>query len=954
MSRTGLEDVYELTPMQQGMLFHHLYAPNEGYYVEQTVLSLTGTPDHEAFWRAWQLVVDRHPALRTAFRWEGIAKPVQAVQARAVLPRETYDWRSHPAAEQSRLLDELLREERRRGFDLETAPIMRVGLCLLSDDRFLIALRLSHLVVDGWSVGLIMSDFTAAYRAYARGREPVLAPAGRFRDYVAWWKRQDPAAVEPFWRGYLAGFRPAPLRLGPGEDGGHSFAWIDRSLGDLAADLRAYSQRHRLSLHTLVQGAWTLMMGQATGSTDVAVGTTFAHRPADLPGAESVVGCMIGTVPVRSSLAADRPVGEWLRAIQDDIIAVRDHAAIGLADIQAISSAPAGGQLFDSIVGFQNMPLPAFTLGEEGLGLAGFELHTRPHTPLVLMVLPGDDLPLHLIYDRRQVSDGQARSLVDGVRDTLASIARDEPAVIRDVRTAALPVASSTSDIPAASDGAPAPAASAPVAAPASAASAAAQTETEAALSALFADLLKLDRVGRDDNLVELGLHSLLGTRAANRIRDRWQTPLPLAALFAGPTVAKLAALIEAGGVADDRGRDPHGHVDVVREADLEPAITARQPVRWRATPDRVLLTGGTGYLGSALLERLLRETTATVVCLVRSLDPADGRRRVREALAAAGRWTDDFDARIEILPGNLSQPRFGLDPDAFVALADGVDEIYHLGAVVNILPPYRRVRPTNVGGTREVLRLATAGTRGTIPVHYASPAEVTDVADPARNGRELFVTTPPPHLYNGYIQSQWVADRMAGEAAARGVPVVITRAARLIGSPVSGRWKVGDVVSDIMRGCVALGLVPESDIALPVSTVEHVAAGMAALARRPEALGHAFHLTAVQPFTFAELAGALADCGYPATGVPLEQWYAELVRLAGRDPDGRWDLVLSVLGPWVRASSTGWREPLYDTSRAHAVLGDTVPAPKIERGFIGECLEYLAAIGHLPAPVLR
>ncbi|MFG1840343.1 thioester reductase domain-containing protein [Micromonospora sp. NPDC049175] len=940
MSRTNLDDVYELTPMQQGMLYHHLYAPNEGFYVEQTVLSLTGSPDQEAFWRAWQLVVDRHPALRTAFRWDGIAKPVQAVHARAALPRETHDWRTLSAAEQRRLLEELLRDERRRGFDLETPPIMRVGLCLLADDRFQIALRLSHLVVDGWSIGLMMSDFTAAYKAYVRGREPVLLAPGRFRDYVAWWKRQDPEAVGPFWRRYLAGYQPAPLRLdgGAAPADGPAFDWVDRSLGDLADELRGYSQRHRLSLHTLVQGAWTLVLGRATGSTDVAVGTTFAHRPADLPGAESVVGCLVGTVPVRSTLGPERQVVPWLRAIQDDIIAVRDNAATGLADIQRWSSAPAGTELFDSIVGFQNMPLPPFTLGEEGLGLEGFQLHTRPHTPLVLMVLPGDDLPLHLIYDRRRVDGARAPALVAGVHDVLAAIVRDEPARLGDIPEAAAPARPSTDR---AADPAPAPVTPAP----------AAGTETEAALSALFADLLQLEHVGRDDNLVELGLHSLLGTRAANRIHDEWRTLLPLQALFAGPTVARLAALIEAGGVADDRARDPRGHVDVLREAVLDDDITGREPVRWAAEPRRVLLTGATGYLGSALLERLLRDTPATVVCLVRSLDPADGRRRVREALAAAGRWDDAFDARIEVLPGNLSQPRLGLAPDTFGALADDLDEIYHLGAVVNILPPYRRVRPTNVGGTREVLRLATSGSAGTVPVHYVSPAEVTDLADVEWAGREVFVDTPPPHLYNGYIQSQWVADRIVGEAAARGVPVVLTRAARLIGSPVTGRWKVGDVVSDIVRGCVALGLVPDSDIALPVSTVEHVAAGMAALARRRDALGQAFHLTAAAPFTFAELAGALSDRGYQAVGVPLEQWYAELVRLSRRDPDGRWDLVLSVLGPWVRANADGWREPLYDTSRAHAVLGDDVPAPEVGRAFIGQCLDYFAAIGHVPAP---
>ena len=761
MSRTALVDVYELTPMQHGMLFHQLYAPNEGFYVEQSVLTLTGRPDREAFWRAWQLIVDRHDALRTAFRWEGIAKPVQAVRARVALPREEHDWRGYPPAEQQRLLDDLLRDERHRGFDLEVPPLMRVALCLVADDRFYLALRLSHLVVDGWSIGLIFSDFTAAYRAYARGAEPVLAPASRFREYVAWWKDREPAAVEPFWRRYLADFHPpAPLCLG-GEGGGHdprrSFDWVDLPLHTLAEELQDWSRQHRLTLNTLVQAAWTLALGRVTGATDVMVGMSFAHRPPEVPGVESIVGCMVGTVPVRSSIEPGRPVLEWLRALQDDIMATRDHATAGLNEIQRWSSAPAGTQLFESIVSFQNMPLPSFTLGDEGLGLDGYDMFTRPHTPLILLALPGDDLPLRLVFDRRRVSPARARALLNGVGTALASIVHTEPTRVGCVDSGVV-TARDESDPAPESAGGQAPAAQTVGGEPA--------TETEAALCAIFADLLSLGRVGPHDNLVEFGLHSLLGTQAINRIRDEWRTAVPLQALFDRPTVAALAAIIEAGGVADDPRHGTRPPIDLVREALLDPAIAPQGDAAWLPVPERVLLTGATGYLGSALLERLLRTTPARVVCLARSLDPDEGRRRIHEVLAAAGQWDEGFDERIEVLPGNLAQPRLGLDPATFTALAEGVDEVFHLAAVANTMPPYRRVKPTNVNGTREVLRLAT--TARALPVFHISPAEVTDVDDPERRGRELPLDEPPRYLPNGYIQSKWVADRLVGEAARR------------------------------------------------------------------------------------------------------------------------------------------------------------------------------------------
>jgi len=1020
MTAKNVEDVYELTPMQQGMLFHTLVAHDEGFYIEQAVLTLTGPLDRDPFWWAWQVVVDRHPALRSTFHWDDITKPVQAVHARVVLARDERDWRGLSAAAQDAALDDLLSGERRRGLDLERAPIMRVSLCRVADERFHVALRFSHLVVDGWSVGIALGEFSAAYRARRAGTPLDLAPAVPFRDYVGWWKRADRATAEPFWRDYLAGYTPpAALSLGPvpvlpPTPGARTFAWCDRTLADLAPDLRAFSHRAHVTLHTLVQSAWALVLSRCQDTEDLTVGTTFAHRPADLPGVESIVGCLVGTLPVRSRPEPARPVAEWLRETQDGIIAARDHAGASLVDIQEWSAAPAASELFETIVGFQNMPLPAFTLGADGLALEGYALHTRPHTALVLMVLPGADLPLHLVYDARRFDAPRAELLLSRLRSALASIlahpggtvgdldvlAGEERAAVlaepadgrsvRDRRGRPVPLGVTgelyRGGVPTAGrarrelDGsvvelapAPGPAhgprggadagpdagpdigpdagseGTAPAAGPATV-EAGTHTETERALAALFADMLRVERVAPHDNLVELGLHSLLGTRAVNRIKQEWKTPLPLRVLFERPTVAALAATIEAGGVPEEPQAGRGGRVDVVAEAVLDPAITP-PAVPLPDQPDgphRVLLTGATGYLGGALLERLLRTTACTVVCLVRSLDPAEGARRVRDAAAAAGRWDDAFADRIEVQPGNLAQQRFGLDPAEFDRLAGEVDEIYHLGAVVNILPAYRRVRPTNVAGTQEILRLAAV--RGT-PVHAVSPAEVTDCADPGRRGREARLRDDPPHLYNGYIQSKWVADRILGRAQERGLPVVISRAARLVGSPQAGRWKLGDVVGDMARAAVHLGLVPDSDVLLPVSTVDHVAAGIAALARTRGAAGGQYHLTCERPFRFADLAEALAERGYPVRTVPLQDWYAELVRLSQRDRDGSWDLFLSVLGPWVRATVSGWREPLYATDRARALLRDTVACPRVDADFIAACLDHFAAVGLIRVP---
>src|SRR2546430_1632554 len=218
MTAKNVEDVYELTPLQHGILFHTLSAPDSGVYVEQAYLTLGGHLDRDAFWRAWQGVVDRHPVLRSTFHWDGINKPVQTVHRSVPLSRHEVDWRGLPRAEQDARLDAFLLAERKRGFDLERAPLLNITLFRLADDRYYFAWRICHLIADGWSFGVILGEFIALYKAYFHGREAGLGVPGRFRDYVAWWKARDPRAVEGYWRPYLAGYTPpAPLDLGPAE-----------------------------------------------------------------------------------------------------------------------------------------------------------------------------------------------------------------------------------------------------------------------------------------------------------------------------------------------------------------------------------------------------------------------------------------------------------------------------------------------------------------------------------------------------------------------------------------------------------------------------------------------------------------------------------------------------------------------------------------------------------------
>ncbi|MCP4662962.1 MAG: amino acid adenylation domain-containing protein, partial [bacterium] len=307
----GIEDVYPLSPTQQAMLFRTLTEPESAVYFEQSSWSLTGALEVPAFRRAWERVVERHPVLRTAFVWERLERPLQIVHRQAAIPWEVDDWRRLAAGEQETRLAALLEADRRRGFEPTQAPLMRLALLRLGDDRYRFLWSAHHLLLDGWSTPLVLDEVFTFYDAFRRGDELERRRPRPYRDYIAWLEEQDPAAAESFWRRALAGFtRPTPLVMerprNASDDGAACQDELRRWLPARAtAALDGFARRQRLTLNTLVQAAWALLLGRYGGEDDVVFGATVAGRPASLAGSESMVGLFINALPVRVRTAPD-------------------------------------------------------------------------------------------------------------------------------------------------------------------------------------------------------------------------------------------------------------------------------------------------------------------------------------------------------------------------------------------------------------------------------------------------------------------------------------------------------------------------------------------------------------------------------------------------------------------------------------------------------------------------
>ncbi|MFC9431620.1 amino acid adenylation domain-containing protein, partial [Streptomyces sp. NPDC056987] len=448
-SSTEVEDIYPLTPMQSGMLLHTLTDP--GVYLDQVSFLLEGAEDPRLLATAWQRLVDATPALRTHLVWEGVPEPLQVVRRRAVLDIRQLDWTGVPMAEQAVLLARLTADEHAAGIDLSTGPLMRVVLVRVSGAAVRVVWTFHHVVLDGWSTTQIFEDVFAQYRSLrdaAGASEPSARPTARpdaqqdaravapmtrppFRDYVEWLGRQDTGAARAYWRAALAGFRsPTPLPTDRRPAPGHRSHAAERVRIELTAvqagALSELAGRHHLTLNTVVQGAWALLLSRYAGESDVCFGATVSGRPAELPGMESTVGNFLNTLPVRIRTAGSggESLLDWLGRIQSEQAEARGYEHLALRDIRRCAELPSGTELFESLVVFENYPGNEEAAAAHGLRVTDVTAVDTAGYPLDLTAYTDTDkLALVLAFDPELFD----RDRIDDMAEHLAVLLRSMP-----------------------------------------------------------------------------------------------------------------------------------------------------------------------------------------------------------------------------------------------------------------------------------------------------------------------------------------------------------------------------------------------------------------------------------------------------------------------------------------------------------------------------------------------
>ncbi|MEU6867651.1 condensation domain-containing protein, partial [Streptomyces sp. NPDC046876] len=397
----GFLDILPLSPLQEGLLFHAAYN-EEGpdVYVVQMALELEGRLDARRLRSAGEALLRRHPNLSAGFVTRSTGRPVQVIPAEVELPWHEVDLRTFSDDDRAARLDDVVAAEAARRFDMKQPPLLRLALARLEEERHTLVLTIHHILVDGWSVSVLMRDLFALYES--AGDDTGLPAAAPYKAYLAWLSGYDSEESAAVWTEVLSGLEE-PCRLAAGNSARTAATAPEQIVQTLPADVSALLQelaRSRgLTMNTLVQGAWGVLLGALTGRDDVVFGTTVSGRPPELPGIESMVGLFINTVPVRIRLDSSETILGLLTRIQREQTDLLDHQYLSLAEIQQTTGI---GELFDTTTVFENYPLDTegFVDAVDDLGIASFTAYGDgiTHYPLTLAVVPDRELQLKLAY----------------------------------------------------------------------------------------------------------------------------------------------------------------------------------------------------------------------------------------------------------------------------------------------------------------------------------------------------------------------------------------------------------------------------------------------------------------------------------------------------------------------------------------------------------------------------
>jgi amino acid adenylation domain-containing protein len=434
MTDTAVADSYSLSPLQHGTLLHYLRSGRStGADIVQLEATLPEPVAAETLARAWELVTARHAILRTRFRWEGVDTPQQEVLSRVAAPFVEHDLSDLSPADRSAAIEQFLRDDRRRGIDLGTAPLWRVTLFRLGDGSCRMIWTYSQAILDGCDAELLRECYHA-YSALGAGASPRLVERRPYRDHIQWLQRDWSSRADSarqFWRERLAGFTtPSTLDAlrrsddegGPAEIGQHTLRF--RLRPSTSDALRRLGAEHGFHVSVFVEAAWALVVSAFSGKHDVVFGVIRPCRGSSVPDAESILGLLLNIVPIRATVSGDRPLLSLLRELRDGQVAIRSYEHTPLVETMRCADAPRATPLFDTIVAFHDQDEESRFKHFGGFADRGVVVHDQPPGPFTVVAYDGASISFKLAFDRNRFTTAageRVANLLERILDGIAA-----------------------------------------------------------------------------------------------------------------------------------------------------------------------------------------------------------------------------------------------------------------------------------------------------------------------------------------------------------------------------------------------------------------------------------------------------------------------------------------------------------------------------------------------------
>ncbi|MDO6431640.1 amino acid adenylation domain-containing protein [Flavitalea sp. BT771] len=426
-----LESIYRMSGLQEGILFHGMYHEQVKAYIGQLSCELSGLRP-EILLRSWEQLIQEHTILRTAFYPAIFQVPVQCVFRTAMLPVTEIDLSAFDAQQQQARIEAYEEEDRRRPFDLAKAPLMRLALIRRTEADYHLVWTSHHLLMDGWSMAVLLDKLQGIYQSLLEERH-IPQEEDRYADYIDYLKGRDKEKEERYWRDYLSAIDHPPLLpfIGLVSDRNNGIGkYAEETIrldNTFAGGIQRYAQRLQITVNTLMQGIWSYLLYAYTGKENIVFGVTVSGRPADMPGVEQRVGMYINTLPFCVRVDPDAPVGQWLRDIQSGQGAGLSYQYSPLSDIRKWTGI--GGDLFDSLLVFENYPVRKKVAGQEpALEIKQPRMTEQSNYPLSIRIGGDEEMWIGFSYNTRLLDGATVQRIAGHFRQVLTQLTNDQPA----------------------------------------------------------------------------------------------------------------------------------------------------------------------------------------------------------------------------------------------------------------------------------------------------------------------------------------------------------------------------------------------------------------------------------------------------------------------------------------------------------------------------------------------